>query len=92
LLLKLVPTTKSKIAKASSTPIFSSTKVVKSSAISIPSSLNIFLSFSLVSLPFIFLKLGFKKIKETSHGQAVYKKGSRYITSQPLKTTQQIDL
>jgi hypothetical protein len=35
LLLKLVPTTKSKIAKASSTPIFSSTKVVKSSAISI---------------------------------------------------------
>ncbi|VVM22235.1 hypothetical protein BSPWISOXPB_1045 [uncultured Gammaproteobacteria bacterium] len=37
-------------------------------------------------------KLGFKKIKETSHGQAVYKKGSRYITSQPLKTTQQIDL
>jgi hypothetical protein len=45
LLLKLVPTTKSKIAKASSTPIFPSTKVVKSSAISIPSSLNIFLSY-----------------------------------------------
>jgi hypothetical protein len=76
-LLKLVPTAKSKIAKASSTPIFPSTKVVKSSAMSIPSSLNIFLSFSLVSEDIKGIP-NLRKAKKKTSVQGGGKKRARY--------------